>query len=199
MKLKPPMTMMDFFIKSEGIWFSQRTVHHFDYAENESGKSNLIVKVLTKDDPKVVEICEEQKVNPGLATGGASFNWQDNLNHEEPSPNYAAILVDVPNSEIGRTGKIFRNRGYVEGIPVVDRYHFATDGVLTIDTEYEINQGQERCWFLTDDFRVRVSTVRMMNGVNLMAYCSERRCITRKQLEEIVQKNAARSPENIAL
>ncbi|MDE5109527.1 MAG: phycobiliprotein lyase, partial [Trichodesmium sp. St17_bin3_1_1] len=30
-------------------WFSQRTVHHFDYAENESGKSNFIVKVLTKD------------------------------------------------------------------------------------------------------------------------------------------------------
>ena len=193
MQLKPPMTMMDFFIKSEGIWFSQRTVHHFDSAQDESGKSNLIVKVLTKDDPKVIEVCEEQKVNPALATGGASFNWQDNLDNDEPNPNYAAILVDIPNSETGRTGKFLRNRGYVEGIPVVGRYHFATDGVLTIDTEYEKNQGQERCWFLTDDFRVRVSTVRMMNGVNLMAYSSERRCITRKQLEEMVQKNAARS------
>ena len=64
---------------------------------------------------------------------------------------------------------------------------------MTIDTEYEDNQGQERCWFLTDDFRVRVSTLRIMNGVNLITYCSERRCITRKELEEIVQKNAAKS------
>ncbi|MEB3343176.1 phycobiliprotein lyase [Okeania sp.] len=193
MKLTPPMTMMDFFIKSEGTWFSQRTVHHFDSAPDESGESNLIVKVLAKDDPKVIAVCEEQKVNPALARGGASFNWQDNLdNDDEPNPNYAAILVDIPSSEIGRSGKFLRNRGYVEGIPVVGRYHFAADGVLTIDTEYERNQGQERCWFLTDDFRVRVSTVRMMNGVNLMAYCSERRCLTRKQLEEMVQNNLAR-------
>ncbi|MCH2050582.1 MAG: phycobiliprotein lyase [Trichodesmium sp. ALOHA_ZT_67] len=193
MKLKPPMTMMDFFLKSEGTWFSQRTVHHFDSAQDESGKSNILVKVLTKDDPKVIKVCEQQKVNPALAKGGASFNWQDNLDHGEPNPNYSAILVDLPDSQTGRTGKFLRNRGYIESIPVVSRYHFTNDGVLTIDTEYEKNQGQERCWFLTDDFRVRINTVRMMNGVNLMAYCSERRCITRKQLEEIVQKNAARS------
>ena len=192
MKLKPPMTMMDFFLKSEGTWFSQRTVHHFDSAQDESGKSNIFVKVLTKDDPKVINVCEQQKVNPALAKGGASFNWQDNLDHGEPNPNYSAILVDIPDSQTGRTGKFLRNRGYIESIPVVSRYHFTNDGVLTIDTEYEKNQGQGRCWFLTDDFRVRVNTVRMMNGVNLMAYCSERRCITRKQLEEIVQKNAAR-------
>ncbi len=193
MKLKPPMTMMDFFLKSEGTWFSQRTVHHFDSAQDESGKSNILVKVLTKDDPKIIKVCEQQKVNPALAKGGASFNWQDNLDHGEPNPNYSAILVDLPDSQTGRTGKFLRNRGYIESIPVVSRYHFTNDGVLTIDTEYEKNQGQERCWFLTDDFRVRINTVRMMNGVNLMAYCSERRCITRKQLEEIVQKNAARS------
>ncbi|MDE5070545.1 MAG: phycobiliprotein lyase [Trichodesmium sp. St5_bin8] len=193
MKLKPPMTMMDFFLKSEGTWFSQRTVHHFDSAQDESGKSNILVKVLTKDDPKVIKVCEQQKVNPALAKGGASFNWQDNLDHGEPNPNYSAILVDIPDSQTGRTGKFLRNRGYIESIPVVSRYHFTNDGVLTIDTEYEKNQGKERCLFLTDYFRVRINTVRMMNGVNLMAYCSERRCITRKQLEEIVQKNAARS------
>ena len=197
MKLKPPMTMMNFFIKSEGTWFSQHTVHHFDSPQNQSGKSNLIVKVLTKDDPKVIEVCEWQKVNPALATGGASLNWQDNLDNHEPNPNNADIIVDIPNSTTGITGKFFYNRGYAKGIPVVGRYHFANDGVLTIDTEYEDNQGQERCWFLTDDFRVRVSTLRIMNGVNLITYCSERRCITRKELEEIVQKNAARSLGNI--
>ncbi|MDY7004132.1 MAG: phycobiliprotein lyase [Cyanobacteriota bacterium] len=198
MKFTPPMTMMDFFLKSEGTWFSQRTVHHFDSAPDESGKSNFIVKVLTKDDPKILEVCEQQNVNPALATGGASFNWQDNLDNDEPNPNYAAILVDIPDSETGLTGKFLRNRGYVEGIPVVGRYHFATDGVLTIDTEYERNQGQERCWFLTDDFRVRVSTVRMMNGVNLMSYSSERRCLTRKQLEEMIEKNVAKNVSKYA-
>ncbi len=178
MLLTPPMTMMDFFRKSEGVWFSQRTVHRFDSLADESGLSNLIVTVLDKDDQRVLEVCQEQGVDPALISGGASFAWQDNLDEKEPLPNYAAILVDVPYSPNRRLGKFLRNRGYVEGIPVVSVYHFSDDGVLTIETEYERNQGQERCWFLTDDFRVRVTTVKMMNGVNLMGFCSERRCVS---------------------
>ena len=63
--LVPPMTMMDFFRKSEGIWFIHRTVHHFDTVKDESGESKIHVKVLTRDDPKVQNICEAQ--------GGAGY------------------------------------------------------------------------------------------------------------------------------
>ncbi|PSB52395.1 phycobiliprotein lyase [filamentous cyanobacterium Phorm 6] len=190
MKIKPPMTMMDFFRKSEGTWFSQRSVHHFDAVADESGESNLIIQIMEKDHPKIQEICEKQGVNPALAVGGATFMWQTTLDakDKEPNPNYAAILVDVPDQNNPQLGKFLRNQGYVEGIPVIGRYNFATDGVLTINTEYEKNQGQERCWFITDDFRVRVSTVRMMNGVNLMTYSSERRCVTPEFLYEIIQQ-----------
>ncbi len=190
MLLTPPMTMMDFFRKSEGVWFSQRTVHRFDSLADESGVSNLIVTVLDKDDRRLLEVCQEQGVDPALVSGGASFAWQDNLEEKEPNQNYAAILVDVPYSSNPRLGKFLRNRGYVEGIPVISVYHFSDDGVLTIETEYERNQGQERCWFLTDDFRVRVTTVKMMNGVNLMGYCSERRCVSPSVLSELVEKNS---------
>lgn len=193
MLLTTPITMMDFFRKSEGIWFSQRTVHRFDSAGDESGESNLIIKVLDKNDPKVIEICEAQGAEPNIVSGGASFQWQGNLSEKEPDPNYEAILVDIANPNNPQTGKFLRNKGYVEGIPVVGIYHFADDGVLTIETEYEKNQGQERCWFITDNFRVRVSTVKMVNGVNLMTYCSERRCISDSVLEELMEKNRLRS------
>ncbi|MGF1492176.1 MAG: phycobiliprotein lyase [Microcoleaceae cyanobacterium] len=192
MSVTIPMTMMDFFFKSEGVWFSQRAVHHFDTVVNESGESNLIIKVLAKDDPKVIEVCQNQNADPSLVSGGASFAWQDNLDLKEPNPNYAAILVDLPNPENPRQGKFLRNRGYVEGIPVVGVYNFADDGILTIETEYERNQGQERCWFVTDDFRVRVSSVKMVNGVSLTSYSSERRCVTQDILETLVEKNRVR-------
>lgn len=71
-------------------------------------------------------------------------------------------------------------------------YNFADDGVLTIQTEYEKNQGQERAWFLNEDFRVRVMTVKLMNGVNQMAYCSEHRCVSQTRLEEMLEKNRNR-------
>ncbi len=193
MQLQSPMTMMDFFRKSEGTWFSQRSVHHFDATAGQSGESNIIIQVLDKDDLRIKQVCEAQNVDPSLAVGGASFLWQDNLDDPEPNPDWAAILVDIPDTENSPTGRFLRNKGYVEGIPVVCQYHFTDDGVLTISTEYEKNQGMERCWFITDDFRVRVSTVKMMNGVNLMTYCSERRCISTTMLEQMLEKNRLRA------
>ncbi|MDJ0621210.1 MAG: phycobiliprotein lyase [Calothrix sp. MO_192.B10] len=195
MQLIPPMTMMDFFRKSEGTWFTQRNVHHFDLVADESGESNLIVSVVQPDDPKVKQVCDRQGIDPSRAKGGASFLWQANLDNDQPNPDYAAILIDIPDDETGLSGKLVRNEGYVEKIPVVCQYWFGKDGILTIDTEYGNNQGQERCWFITDDFRVRVSTVRMMNGVNLMTYCSERRCVTADVLESMVRRNMARKAE----
>jgi hypothetical protein len=115
--------------------------------------------------------------------------WQANQDPEAPNPDRAAVLVDVPDDETGRSGKLLRDRGYVQQIPVVSRYWFGQDGILTIDTEYEHQQGQERCWFVTDDFRVRVSNVRMMNGVYLMTYCSERRCLTDTDLAQMLDRH----------
>ena len=192
--LVPPMTMMDFFKKSEGVWFIHRTVHHFDAVADESGESKIHVQVVSQDDERVQKICAAQGVDRAIASGGASFMWQP---HEEgsqaPNPEQAAVLVDIPDDATGRSGKLLRNQGYVEKIPVVSRYWFGDDGILTIDTEYDNNQGQERCWFLTDDFRVRASTVRMMNGVYLMTYCSERRLVSDADLEAMVQHNLARA------
>jgi CpeS-like protein len=183
MQFTSPMNMMDFFRKSEGTWFTQRAVHHFDVVADESGESNS----------RVQQVCDLQGIDSAQAVGGASFAWQDNLDEHPPNDQYAAILIDIPDDETGLSGKLLRNQGYVESIPTICRYWFGQDGILTIDTDYEKNQGQERCWFITDDFRVRVSTVRMMNGVNLMAYCSERRCVSPDALEQMVRYHLART------
>jgi CpeS-like protein len=187
-----PMTMMAFFNKSAGVWFTQRTVHHFDMVADESGESKLYVQLVDASDPRIQQVCGPQGVDSAMAAGGASFMWQPHQDGQEPNPDQAAILVDIPDDETGRSGKLLRNQGYVEKIPVVSRYWFGRDGILTIDTDYDNNQGQERCWFITDDFRVRVSTVQMMNGVYLMAYCSERRCARAEDLTAMIEFNASR-------
>jgi hypothetical protein len=191
------MTMMDFFRKSEGVWFTQRTVHHFDATADESGESKLHVRVIELEDSQINLICESQGIDPAEAAGGASFMWQSHEDTQLPNPDHAAVLVDVPDDQSGRSGKLLRNQGYVEKIPVVSRYWFGKDGILTIDTDYESNQGQERCWFITDDFRVRVSTVRMMNGIYLMTYCSERRWVSDADLAEMIQHNLSRASSSL--
>jgi hypothetical protein len=188
----PPMTMMDFFGKSEGTWYIQRHVNHFDLVANESGESNLIVQIIKPTDPRIKTVCEEQDIDPAKARGGASFIWQDNLDDRQPNSDYAAVVIDIPDDEKGWTGKLIRDRGYAEKIPVQSRYWFGKDGILTIDTEYDNKQGQERCWFINDDFRVRIGTVQTVNGVNLVSYCSERRCVSDEKLQAMIQRNLDR-------
>ncbi|WP_232214539.1 phycobiliprotein lyase [Rubidibacter lacunae] len=185
--------MMNFFRKSQGTWYTQRSVHHFDCSDDESGESNLIVRVVDADDPSVSKICHQQDVNPAVAVGGASFSWRANLMDWSDDESNAAILVDIPNESDPQRGKLIRDRGYVESIPVVSHYWFAEDGVVTIDTDYDCNRGQERCWFITDDFRVRVSTVRTAGGVNLMTYCSEFRCTSEDELMQAIERNRQRA------
>jgi CpeS-like protein len=193
MHMTVPMTMMDFFRKSAGSWFSQREVHHYDLLNNETTESNLIIQVVERDDRRVAEICQAQQIDPSLAMGGGAFLWQQDLDDEAPNPDYAAVLIDVPDDATGRSGKLIRNKGYVETAPVICRYWFGQDGILTIDTEYENNQGQERCWFVTDDFRIRVSTVKLMDGVQLSTYSSERRCVAPDRLTEFLAINRQRA------
>jgi hypothetical protein len=187
-----PMNMMDFFRKSSGKWFIQRVVHHFDLSDDESGESNLIIQTIEPNDPRVAEICRHQQIDPATAMGGGVFMWQANLLDREPNPDYAAVLIDVPDDDTKLTGKLIRDRGYAEDIPVISQYWFGMDGVLTIDTEYEQKQGQERCWFLNDDFRIRASNIRTIDGVNLVTYCSERRCIDDEDLNNSIARNLVR-------
>ena len=184
--------MMDFFRKSEGMWLIQRNVHHFDAVADESGVSNLIVKVIPSEDPRVQAACDLHGLEPHQAKGGGSFLWQDNLDDAPPNEDYAAVLIDVPDDKTLRSGKLIRDRGYVNKKPVISRYWFGNDGILTIDTEYDTKQGQERAWFLNEDFRIRVSSVRMMDGVNLTTYCSERRCVSPDALDALIQANRDR-------
>jgi hypothetical protein len=188
MFFRPPMSLMDFFRKSEGVWFIQRSVHHFDVLADESGVSNLIISMVAKDDGRIQEACQIQGVDPARAAGGASFAWMNNLDKELPNADYAAILIDIPDED-GLSGKILRDKGYVEKIPVISHYWFGKDGILSISTDYDNNQGHERCWFMSDNFRVRVSTVQLLNGVSLMTYCSERRCYTQSDLDNLRQQS----------
>jgi hypothetical protein len=194
MDIHIPQNMMEFFQKSEGTWFTQRTVHHFEaVTADQSGESNISIEVLTADHPQVQSVCQQQGIDLAKARGGASFLWQDNQDRNELDPDRAAILVDIPDDASLQSGKLLRNQGYVEKIPVISRYWFGRDGILTIDTDYDSNQGQERCWFVNSDFRVRVSTVRNNNGVHIMTYCSERRCIGETELAKLLAVNETRA------
>jgi len=183
-----PMTMADFFEASRGTWLNRRSIHHLDHQDDEAADSNLVIEPFAADDPAVEKVCRTLKMNASQATGGARFWWESNLKHGVRNEDYAAVVVDIPSADNSLLGLLVRDVGYVEKQPVLSTYQFADDGVLTITTRYDTNIGIERCWFVTDQIRMRVSSVQCLDGVAMTTYCTEFRCPTDAEISDITQR-----------
>ncbi|MCT0214080.1 phycobiliprotein lyase [Synechococcus sp. CS-1327] len=168
--------MAQFLARSAGTWLSHRSVHHFEESDDESGCSNLVIVPFGPDDLAVDRVSEQFKLASGGAVGGARFFWQSNTMPIDLVDGNAAVLVDIPDPSDDTRGVMYRDVGYLEGLAVASHYVISDDGVMSLHTEYDRNSGVERCWFLSDDTRVRVGTSLVMGGVNLVSYSTETRC-----------------------
>ena len=177
--------MVDFFEASRGTWLNRRAVHHLDHQDDEAADSNLVIEPFNADDPAVRRICEALNIDIIDSTGGARFFWESNIKKGVRNDDYAAVVIDVPNRDNARRGFLLRDVGYVEKQAVLSTYSFAEDGVLTITTRYDTNIGIERCWFVTDQIRMRVSSVQCLDGVAMTTYCTEFRCPTDAEINAI--------------
>ena len=186
-----PMTMADFFEASRGTWLNRRSIHHLDHQDDEAADSNLVIEPFAADDPAVEKVCRTLKMNASQATGGARFWWESNLKHGVRNEDYAAVVVDIPSADNSLLGLLVRDVGYVEKQPVLSTYQFADDGVLTITTRYDTNVGIERCWFVTDQVRMRVSSVQYMGGVSMTTYCTELRCHEEADIQRLAESAEA--------
>ena len=184
----PPLTMAEFFEASRGTWLNRRSIHHLDHQDDEAADSNLVIEPFSCSDPVVAKVCNALEMSADEATGGARFWWESNLIQKERNNDQAAVVIDLPDRKTSKHGVLLRDVGYVEKQPVISTYQFAEDGVLTITTRYDTNVGIERCWFVTDQVRMRVSSVQYMDGVAMTTYCTELRCHDDDAIHRLAQE-----------
>lgn len=169
------MNAMEFFQHSEGTWRSQRTTHHLPFRRAEMGDSDIKVEALKTDHPKVIEICQIHEIDPNLAIGGAFVTWQASMAWDREDENHegSTVFALVPDLEKPRQGKLLRERGYAEIVPVVGHYEMDEENGLVLITEYETMSIFERFWFISPDLRLRSSTVQRFGGFSTATFCAE--------------------------
>ena len=185
---EPPMSMAQFLAASRGTWLNRRAIHHLDHQDDEAADSNLVIEPFDASDPVVQKVCDALQVEASRSQGGGRFWWESNLKQSSRNDDYAAVIVDVPEEGNSRRGFLLRDVGYVEKKAVISTYAFADDGVLTITTRYDTNVGTERCWFVTDQVRMRVSSVQCLNGVSMATYCTELRCPSDEEIKAMAEQ-----------
>ena len=169
------MEAMAFFQLSAGNWRSLRTTHHLPFRRAEAGGSDIAVETLAASDPKIVEICNVHQIDPALSVGGAQISWDGAMAWDKEGDNHAgsSVFSLVPDSDSARRGRLLRERGYAEEVPVVGRYELDGDDALVLTTDYESMSIIERFWFPTANLRIRTSTVKRFGGLNTATFCAE--------------------------
>lgn len=173
---------MEFFQQSAGKWRSQRTTHHLPFRRAESGDSAIFVESLGADNPKIVEICQMHEIDPSTSVGGAFVSWDGSMAWDRETENHqgTTVFALIPNPENPRQGKLLRERGYAEIVPVAGEYELDDEDGLILITEYETMSVYERFWFISPSVRLRSSTVKRFGGFNTATFCAEVR-----EIEEI--------------
>ncbi len=166
---------MEFFRASAGNWRSLRTTHHLAFRQAEKGNSNIQVEALSADDPKVVEICQMHEIDPSLAAGGAYVTWNGEMAWDKEDENHkgSTVFAIVPDSDNPRKGRMLRERGYAEIVPVVGQFEMDEEDGLLLITEYETMSSIERFWFSGPNVRMRTSAVKRFGGFNTSTFCTE--------------------------
>jgi len=169
------MDGLTFFQHSAGQWRSQRTTHHLPFRRAETGGSQIKVETLTKDDPKIAEICQMHSCSPESSVGGSYVTWDGAMQWDKENEDHKGetVFALIPTAENPRQGKLLRERGYAEIVPVAGEYYLDQENALVLTTEYETMTIHERFWFVGDDIRLRTSTVQRFGGFNTATFCIE--------------------------
>ena len=188
---------MDFFQLSAGKWRSQRATHHLPFKRSETGESDIQVETLDANHPEIIELCQYHQIDPSLSVGGSRVQWLGTMawdRENEENHQGKTIFAIVPDGDNPRAGKLLRERGYAEIMPVVGLFHMDDEDGLVLTTEYETMSSIERFWFANPNMRLRTSTVKRFGGFSTASFCSETRIETSVEAsnpEEVTEKQGA--------
>lgn len=172
------MDIVEFFQLSAGKWRSHRMTHHLVFKKAEMGDSDIDVEFLAATHPDVIELCQTHQIDSNLSVGGSLVHWNGTMQwdyREDDNHEGKTVFAIVPDADNPCQGRMLRERGYAEIMPVVGRYQMDDAGTLLLNTDYEIMSAIERFWFVSPNVRMRLSVVKLYGGFSNAALCTETR------------------------
>lgn len=159
------MDITKFVELSLGQWRSQRSAHHLAFSHFEQVTSTIDIVPLAKDDSEVLDLCKSHEIDPQMVSNPFRMSWEGESDwDDEETFQGTTILVPIPDPRNPQAGRLLRDQGYAETIPSIGKYHFNEDGTFVLVTPYERAAAEEKIWFVTPNFRLRVSLIKTSEG-----------------------------------
>lgn len=166
------MEIVNFFETLAGKWFSQRTTHHLTAQTSQAGQSNLVIEFLPPIDSAVVQLCSELSQDASQVLCGLRVNQDSRMDGDTHNTQTSTLLAALkPNGD---------NRGTLlqktAAAPALVGHYCLENEVLTITTDTDAGQAEERLWYVNPNLRMRTSVLKESpdsEDVKVTSFCSE--------------------------
>jgi hypothetical protein len=162
------MTIQEFFERSAGKWFSQRTSHLLADRASQHQKSEVAIELLPADLPEILALAQQHQVAPswGVRVVGAGLpEW--NAPKNTPLPSHQTVLMPIPASN-GLICRFGESQEIVTGTMTI-----AADESATLILQGRDFTLEERIWFASPNLRMRTTVHQGADGIALASFCSE--------------------------
>lgn len=163
------MDIRQFLSLSAGRWFSQRTNYLMNGAKAENSKADITIELISPEDLRVVQLCQEHNFDPKLSWGGAIALWDNSADWGKPKQQGSSTMILIGDSEDERQGKLLRKKDSISS----GRYILGSDDALTLIIETDDFYAEERQWFASDNLRLRTTVVKNGGGIRQTSFYSE--------------------------
>jgi hypothetical protein len=176
----------EFLEISAGKWFSQRTSYGLAFKDSDNGKSDVVIDILTIDDPDVLKLCQQHSIASTLAWGGARVTSQTQAGMPwertkgQATSSSSLIMVPIAESADANRGQLLHSIGSAPTTPVAGSYSMGEDEALTLIINYPTMFAEERIWFASPNLRLRTTIFKGNDGFSMATFCSDIRMSSSK-------------------
>ncbi|MBE9171345.1 phycobiliprotein lyase [Pleurocapsales cyanobacterium LEGE 06147] len=167
------MDIREFWYLSAGKWFSLRSNYYLDKGKAENSQADIAIDILAPDSPQVLQLCQQNNIDPNLSLGGALHSWDNSVDWGKPKQQGSSLIVLIPDGNNSRVGRLLKKAGHYQKASSCGNYILGKDEALTLIVETEGIYAQERLWFASNNLRLRTTFVKDTNGSTQTSFYSE--------------------------
>jgi hypothetical protein len=167
------MDIKEFLDLSIGKWFVQRTNYHLTQTQADNSKADITIEMLSPDDPQVIQLCQQNNIDPNLSLGGTKHSWDNSVDWGKSKQQGSSLIVLIPDSDNSAIGRLLRKTEHQEEVSISGRYILGKDLALTLIIETENFYAEERQWFASNNLKLRTTIVKAPNGSTQTYFYSE--------------------------
>ncbi|CAN8063385.1 unnamed protein product [Agarophyton chilense] len=144
------------------------------------------MQCLENTDERIVSLCKDWEVDPERAQGGCYVTWTATMAWDQEGENHegSTVFALIPDEDDNRKGRILRDRGYAEIVPITGTFFLDEHDALNLITPYEGGEVVEKFSFDGPNVVNRMSTVRRFGGFSTATFSTETRLEDNKTEKE---------------